>query len=158
MYKIVKKKGGKIMKIKDCMKNEVYCLKPENTAYDCAKMMSENHIGCIPVCDNDKNIIGLVTDRDVILRAIACQKDAKNTPISEIMTTNVCYCNYNVEVKEAEDLMCRNQIRRLPIVDDNNKIVGIITLGDLAKNSNVNSHEVSSTFENICKCDRKNAE
>lgn len=146
------------MKIKECMNNNVYCLKPENTVQDCAKLMNEKHIGCVPVCDEEKNIVGLVTDRDVILRSIACDRDTKQTPLSEIMTTKVCCCNSEVEIYEAEDLMCRNQIRRLPIIDDNNKIIGIISLGDLIKNSGVNNKDVSDTFETICKHDHKNAE
>lgn len=146
------------MKIKECMNNNVYCLKPDNTVQDCAKLMNENHVGCVPICDNQNNLVGLVTDRDVILRSIACDKDVSTTPLSEIMSTKICCCNSDVEIKEAEDLMCKNQIRRLPIVDDNNKVIGIITLGDLAKNDNINTNEVSETFETICKCDHKNAE
>lgn len=146
------------MKIKECMNNNVYCLKPDNTVQDCAKLMNENHVGCVPICDNQNNLVGLVTDRDVILRSIACGKDVCTTPLSEIMTTKICCCNSDVEIKEAEDLMCKNQIRRLPIVDDNNKVIGILTLGDLAKNDNINTNEVSETFETICKCDHKNAE
>lgn len=146
------------MKIKDCMECNVYYLKPENTVQECAKMMSDNHIGCVPVCDSEDNIVGLVTDRDIILRSIAWDKDVKTTPISEIMTTKVCCCNKDVEIKEAQELMSQNQIRRLPIVDDDNKIIGILTLGDLAKSDNVNNKEVSDTLETICKCDHKNAE
>lgn len=146
------------MKIKECMCHNVYWLKPENTVQECAKLMSDYHIGCVPVCDEEKNIVGLVTDRDVILRSIACNRDINTTPISEIMTTKVCACNSEVEIKEAEDLMCRNQIRRLPIIDYNNKIIGIISLGDLVKNNNINNKEVSDTFENICNGDHKNAE
>ena len=146
------------MKVKDCMCNEVCYVTPNNTLCDCEKLMCNNHVGCIPVCDDTKNIVGLITDRDVILRTIACEKDVNKTPVSEIMTCKVCCCTSDVDIKEAEDLMCKHQIRRLPVVDDNNKIVGIITLGDLAKNNNVNNESVSNTLENICKCDDKNAE
>lgn len=153
-----KVKGGIIMKLKDCMENQVYCLKPENTIKDCAKMMCDNHIGCVPICDDEKCIVGIVTDRDVILRGIACDKDYKTTPLSEIMTTKICCCNYNEEINEAERLMADNQIRRMPIIDDNKKIVGIITLGDLARNNGVSNNDVSNTFEDICKYDHKNAQ
>lgn len=146
------------MKVKDCMCDNVYCVTPNSTIKDCAKMMSTNHIGCIPVCDTSENVVGLITDRDIILRTIACDKDLNNTPVSEVMTTKVCCCNSDVDIKEAEDLMCKYQIRRLPVVDNNNKIIGIITLGDLAKNDNVNTEEISNTLETICKYDNKNAE
>lgn len=146
------------MKVKDCMCNDVCCVTPDSTVCDCAKLMCNNHIGCIPVCDTMQNVVGLVTDRDVILRSIACEKDAKSTPVSDIMTCKVCSCSSDADIKEAEDLMCKYQIRRLPVVDEKNKIIGIITLGDLAKNNNVSNESVSNTLENICKCNDKNAE
>ena len=146
------------MKIKDCMESNVYYLKPENTIQDCAQMMSSNHIGCVPICDDNKKIVGLVTDRDIILRSIAWDKNIKTTPLSEIMSTNVCCCNSNFEISEAQEIMRKNQIRRLPIVNDNKEIIGIITLGDLAKNNNTNNNEVYYLFETICKCNDKNAE
>lgn len=146
------------MKVKDCMCHEVAYLTPESTVEDCAKLMCNNHIGCIPVCDCNKTVVGLVTDRDVILRSIACNKDVKSTPISDIMTCKVCCCMQNEDIKQAEKKMSEEQIRRLPVVDENNKIIGIITLGDLCANQNVNIQEVGNTIENICKCNDKNAE
>lgn len=146
------------MKVKDCMCSEVAYLTPESTVADCAKLMCNKHVGCIPVCDNNKTVVGLVTDRDVILRSIACDKDIKNTPISDIMTCKVCCCSPDEEVNEAEKKMSNEQIRRLPVVDENNKIVGIITLGDLCANQNVNTEGVCITLENICGCNDKNAE
>ena len=145
------------MKIKDCMCNNVKWVTPETNVCDCAKIMSNNKIGCVPVCNNENQVVGIVTDRDVILRTIACDKDCKQTPVSEIMTTNVCVCEANCEIEEAEDLMSKNAIRRLPVIE-NNKIVGIITLGNLFQNKNINSHHASNTFENICDCHTKNAE
>lgn len=146
------------MKVKDCMCHDVCYVTPSSTVKDCAKIMCDNHVGCIPVCDNSKNVVGFITDRDLILRTVACDKDTNATPVSEIMTCKVCCCTEDCEITEAEDLMSNNQIRRLPVVDDSNKIIGIITLGDLTRNENVNSNEVSQTLEKICKCDEKNAE
>lgn len=146
------------MKVKDCMCNNVCYITPNSTIKDCAKLMCDNHVGCIPVCDNSKNIVGLVTDRDVILRSIACDKDVNTTPISEIMTCKVYCCDEESDIKEAEKMMSDYQIRRLPVVDPNNKIIGIITLGDLAKNTNITTDDVSTTLENICGSEDKNAE
>lgn len=145
------------MKVKDCMCNEVCCANPNSTVQDCATMMSNKHVGCIPVCDDTQNIVGLVTDRDIILRCVACNKDPKNTPISEIMTCNPCCCTSDVDVLEAEKLMSENQIKRIPIID-NNKLVGILTLGDLAANTQVDDKCVGKTLNNICECDKNNAE
>ena len=145
------------MEVRECMCNEVNWVKPEDSICNCAKLMSTNHIGCVPVCDDNQCVVGLVTDRDIVLRAIAADKDVNTTPVSEIMSCNVCVCNPNMNVNDAQNIMSENQIRRIPVME-NNKIVGILTLGDLASNKGVNNEMVSSTLENICNCDEKNAE
>lgn len=140
------------MKVKDCMCGEVCCVKPETKVYEIAKLMNENHIGCVPVCDGDNCIVGLITDRDIILRTVACDKDVKNTSASEIMTCNVCTCNQNDDIWDAECKMAENQIRRIPVVD-NNKVIGILTLGDLAHyNEETGEDHFCNTVENVCKC------
>lgn len=146
------------MKVKDCMCKEVTYLAPENTVLDCAKKMSEEHIGCVPVCDSNKKIVGIVTDRDIILRTVACNKDASQTQICEIMTTKVCSCMDNDEVSKAENAMSNEQIRRLPVINESNEIVGMVTLKDLCINENLNNTSIGQTLENICNCDKKNAE
>lgn len=147
------------MKVKECMCTDVACVKPETTICDVAKLMLNKHVGCIPVCDNNKNVVGLVTDRDLTLRSLACEKDIKQTPVSEIMTTKIFNVSPDAEVSEAEKIMCDCQIRRVPVVE-NDVLVGIITVGDLANNQNVTHNEVSNTVEKICKCgeNSKNAE
>lgn len=149
------------MKVKDCMCNDVCCVKPETKIQEVAKLMGENHIGCIPVCDDKNCICGIVTDRDILLRCISCDKDTKQTPVSDIMTCNVCTCNENDNITNAETKMSQNQIRRLPVCDSNNKVVGILTLGDLAQNNKqIGEEEFCTTIENICNCNEtaKNAE
>ena len=140
------------MKVKDCMCGDVCCVKPETKIYEVAKLMEKNHIGCIPVCNNENCIVGVITDRDIILRGIACDKDVKNTNASDIMTCNVYTCNENDNISEVERKMAENQIRRIPVVD-NNKVIGILTLGDLAHyNNEIGKTEVCNTIEDICKC------
>lgn len=151
-------KGGIKMKVKDCMCNNVTYITPNSTICDCAKLMKGEHVGCIPVCDTNENVVGVVTDRDVILRCVACGKDTTTTPVSEIMTSKVCCCGENDELNNVEKIMTENQIRRLPVVDDNNKIIGILTLGDLCKHENVETQNVGKTIEDICKWNTKNAE
>jgi len=145
------------MKVNECMCKDVTYVKPDDTLCTVAKLMSEKHIGCLPVCGNENQIVGLVTDRDVLLRSIACDKDCKQTKVSEIMTTNVCCCNSDAEVSEAEQMMQEWQVKRIPVVE-NSKLVGIITIGDLVNNQNVSNQEVSKTISHICNCgkDAKN--
>lgn len=147
------------MKVKECMCSEVTCVNPGAKITDVAKLMLNKHVGCIPVCDNNKNIVGLVTDRDLILRSLACEKDIKQTPVSEVMTTKIFNVAPDAEVSEAEKIMCECQVRRVPVVE-NDILVGIITVGDLVNNQNISSEEVSNTVEQICNCDgnSKNAE
>ena len=144
------------MKVKECMSLDVCCCCPNDTVSDVAKKMCEKHVGCIPVCDENKNVVGLITDRDIILRSIACDKDAKTTPISEIMTTKVYNISPDAEVAEASKIMCDCQVKRVPVVE-NDVLVGIITLGDLA---NKTPEEASRSIEGICRCGehQKNAE
>lgn len=142
------------MKIKDCMCNNIYYCLPNSTVTDCAKIMDQKHVGCIPVCDDQKNLVGIVTDRDITLRCIANNKDCNATKVSDIMTCNVCSCNLNDDVETAENKMAENQVRRIPIVD-NNKVVGIITLGDLSRNQDINVQRICSTLEDIC-CNKTN--
>ncbi len=136
------------MKVKECMCNQVYAAKPETTIYDIAKMMQTNQVGCIPICDNNNNMVGIVTDRDIVLRGVVCNKDIKTTPISEIMTTKVCYCAPNDDINQAEHKMSEYQIRRIPVVE-NNQIIGILTLGDLVTEGTRNQ-DVNTTMSNIC--------
>ncbi|MNT44540.1 Hypoxic response protein 1 [compost metagenome] len=141
------------MKVKECMCHDVYCAKPETSVSDIAKMMNQNHVGCIPICNNQNVVVGLITDRDIVLRTIACGKDTNTTPASQIMTTNVCTCNAEDEVTHAQNQMVKNQVRRIPVVDKN-QLVGILTVGDLTFNSQgLNTNEIYSTFEGICECD-----
>lgn len=148
------------MKVQDCMCHNVYCAKPETKINEIAKIMSEQHIGCIPVCDENNCICGILTDRDIILRTIACNKDVKTTTASDIMSTNVCTCKQEDDMVNAENKMSSNQVRRLPVCDDNNRVIGILTLGDLAQNDiQLGKQEVCTTIENICDTNtNKNAE
>lgn len=143
------------MKVNECMSHEVLWVNPETSVCECANLMAEQKIGCVPVCDTNQKIVGLVTDRDILLRTVCQDKDAKVTPVSDIMTTNVCCCNLDDQLDTAQELMSKNQIRRLPIVD-NNKIVGILSIGDISRNPKTNKESYVITFDNICKPGNKN--
>ena len=139
------------MRVKDCMCGEVCWVKPDTKVADIAKIMNENHIGCVPVCDEKNTLVGIITDRDIILRTVACDKDVKTTNASDIMTCNVCTCTQNDDIADAERKMASNQVRRIPVVD-NNKVIGILTLGDLAHyNQEIGAEYFCGTVEDICK-------
>lgn len=141
------------MKVKDCMCDNVFCVKSDTRVDEIAKLMSEKHIGCVPVCDTNNCICGIITDRDILLRSVACDKDTCNTTASQIMSTDVCTCKQDDEMTNAESKMSSKQIRRLPVCDENSHVIGILTVGDLAHNGNqLGSQEVCTTIENICGC------
>lgn len=145
------------MKVNDCMNHQVCYIKQDCKISDVAKTMCQNHIGCLPVCDQNDQLVGIVTDRDIILRCVACDKDAKTQPVKDIMSQAVCSCAPSDSVEEAEKKMEDYQIRRIPVVE-NNKVIGMLTLGDLAKNGDIEKAELGATIENICCNGFKNAE
>ena len=110
-----------------------------DTVEKAATLMKEHDVGSIPVCEGSK-VVGIITDRDITLKSVAGGKDSKNQKISEVMSTNVITGNSNMSLDEATKIMSQNQIRRLPIVDNNN-LVGVVALGDLATE---NKSEVGS--------------
>ncbi len=149
------------MKVKECMCGKIASVTPNDSISNVAKVMEDNHIGCVPVCDQNKQLCGIITDRDIVLRAVACDKDMNNTMASEIMTTNLCTCNQDDEITNAQSKMSFNQIRRLPVCDEDNHIIGMLTIGNLANNNaEIGKAQVSTTLGNICNCDgqAKNAE
>ncbi len=148
------------MKVKDCMCNDVCCVNTNTNLNQVAKLMGQNHIGCIPVCNENNQICGIVTDRDILLRAVACDKDTKTCKVSDIMTCDVCTCQEDEEMSNAQNKMSKHQIRRLPVCDNNNQVVGILTIGDLTHyDTQLGKEQVCNTMENICNCNNnQNAE
>lgn len=144
------------MRVKDCMSENVIWAMTNNTLYDVAKLMNENHIGSIPVCDGNQKLVGIITDRDIILRGIASDKDVKKTKTVDIMTTEVIKTSKDTEISWVADIMAKNQIRRIPVVE-NEKLVGIISIGDLARNNEVPDNKIATCMCKICNNSSKNA-
>ena len=145
------------MRVKDCMNENVVWAKWNNTIYDVAKLMNENHIGSIPICDDNQSLVGIITDRDIILRGIACDKNVNDTKASEIMTTEVIRTSKDTEISWVADIMAKNQIRRIPVVE-NEKLVGILSVGDLARNNDIPDKEIATCMCKICNESNKNAD
>ncbi len=118
------------MKVKDIMTKNVAYIKPDSTVTDAAKLMQQHNVGSIPVCDQN-GVVGVVTDRDIVVRNVIMGADPKVTPVSNIMTTGIATVSSDTDVAAVGDIMSKNQIRRIPVVD-NNTLVGIVALGDLA--------------------------
>lgn len=119
------------MKIHDIMTRDPYVCDPETPLSEVAAQMRDLDVGMIPVCDGNK-LRGTVTDRDIVLRAVADELDPTMTVADEVMTSEVTYCFEDDDVSKAAELMELEQIRRLPVLNRSEQIVGIISLGDIA--------------------------
>jgi CBS domain-containing protein len=119
------------MKIKDIMTQNVECVWPDDTLQEAALKMKEMEIGPLPVCDRD-HIVGMLTDRDITVRGVAPGRDPRSTKVRDVMTREVIHCYEDEEAEEAGRLMQTHQVRRILVVDRNERLVGIVSLGDLA--------------------------
>lgn len=129
------------MKIRDVMTNPVIRVNPEESVAVAARTLTHYNIGILPVCGGDGRVCGLVTDRDLVTRCIASGRLPANTTVREVMTRNVVSVGPDTEVGEAAEMMGREQIRRLPVLE-NGKLCGMVSLGDLA-----NRQETSGNAE-----------
>ena len=114
-------------------KNPLCCL-PEDLVTKAAGLMKSENIGSIPVVENEqtKKLVGIVTDRDLALRIVAEGLDAKSTKVDAVMTRKVVTCRAEDDLQKALDAMAEHQLRRIPVVDGDHKIVGIIAQADVA--------------------------
>lgn len=116
--------------LKDLMSTEVKTITPDETIQTAARYMDSGNFGMLPVTENDR-LIGTITDRDIAVRAVAEGKDCA-TKVREIMSKEIICAQENETIASAAQLMSEHQIRRLPILNAEKKIVGIVALGDLA--------------------------
>lgn len=120
--------------IRDVMTKDVRTVSPDDTVQRVAQCMDELNVGAIPVFDGQK-LIGMVTDRDITVRAVAANKSPEQCKASDVMSSNVRWCYDDQDVDDVLDEMRDSQIRRVPVMDRQHKLVGIVSLGDLAERS-----------------------
>ena len=141
------------MKLREIMTNNVIRIDPEETVAVAARTLSHYNIGALPVCGVDGKLCGVVTDRDLVTRCLASNRTAENTKVRDVMTGQVTVASPEMEVSAAAHLMGRQQIRRLPIVE-NGQLCGMVSLGDLAvrEHSNPDAGDaLSDISKNISK-------
>jgi CBS domain-containing protein len=119
------------MQVKEVMTPGVECIPPDSTLQDAARKMQVLDVGPLPVCDHDR-LAGMLTDRDIVVRGVAEGRDPGNTRVRDVMTPEVVYCFEDQDVQEAARLMEQKQVRRLPVLNRDKRLVGIVSLGDLA--------------------------
>jgi CBS domain-containing protein len=119
------------MQIREIMTRHVDVIPPSASIREAAAKMKELDVGAIPVCDGQK-LAGLVTDRDITIRAVAEGRDPSEVRVAEVMSSDIAYCFEDETVEQAANLMESKQIRRLPILDRNKQLAGIVSLGDIS--------------------------
>lgn len=118
------------MKVRDLMTQSVTSCSPDTCCEEAAKIMKQQNVGSIPVTQG-KQLLGIITDRDIVVSCVAASSPCAQTTVSSVMTKNPVTCNPDADAHEAARLMSSEQIRRLPVVENGN-LVGICSLGDLA--------------------------
>ncbi len=130
------------MRLKEIMTRHVECINPEDTLARAAVRMRDLDVGCLPVCGGDDRLAGVITDRDITIRGTAEGRDPETTRIEDVMTPEISYCFENDSVDEAARIMEEKQIRRLVVLNREKRLVGILSLGDLAVKSG--NHRLSA--------------
>ena len=119
------------MQLRNVMTRDVEVVRPDASVQEAAAKMKQLDVGPLPVCDG-KRVLGMVTDRDITIRAVAEGRDPTSTKVQEVMTDEVIYCYEDQDAEDAARLMAEKQVRRLLVLDRDKQLVGIVSLGDLA--------------------------
>ena len=120
------------MQVQQIMQTAVIFADPEMTIRDVARSMRADNIGALPVSE-DGHLIGMVTDRDIVTRAVAEARSPGETSVRDVMSQGLCYCYEDDALDEAAEVMAKHQVRRLPVINRQKQLVGFITLADLGR-------------------------
>ncbi len=134
------------MKVKDLMTPSPTVCRPKDTVSQAATLMKQEDCGAIPVVSDEGKLVGIVTDRDIVVRAVAAGKDPRTTPVSVVMSADPSTLAPDADVDQAEKLMADRQVRRLPVVEDGH-LVGILVTAHLARRDN--ARDVGETIKEI---------
>jgi CBS domain-containing protein len=135
------------MKIKDILTKDPEVIRPDAMICNAAAKMKERDIGMLPVCDGER-LVGTITDRDLAIRAVAEGADPLATPVKQVMTPNLFYCFEDDDLEAAAQIMEEKQVRRLPVLNRDKRLVGIISLGDFALRSR-DEHLTEEVLESV---------
>jgi CBS domain-containing protein len=137
----------KSQRVRDIMTANPSTVSEKDTVRDAARIMADQDTGVVPVV-NGRRIVGLVTDRDIVVRLVAAGKDPASANVREAMTTSVRSVNEDASVDDALRMMSNAQVRRVPVVNGNDELVGIVSFGDIATETNRDSR-VGQAIEEI---------
>ncbi len=139
------------MQVRELMNSHVVSISPDESVSLAARLIARHNIGALPVCGDGGTLRGVVTDRDIVLRCIAAEEDPAMTPVRNIMSRSLYTITPADDVRKASHVMSAEQVRRLPVVESG-KVVGMLSLGDLATCSNCDmeaSKALTEISENV---------
>lgn len=136
------------MLVKDCMTKDVQIISPDTTLQEAAKLMRDGDFGAVPVGDGDR-LIGVITDRDIAIRAVA-EDLGPDTEVRDVMSEGILYCYEDQSINEVLQNMGDVQVRRLPVLNRQKRMIGILSLGDVAR---TNDEEIDGTLAQISRLD-----
>jgi CBS domain-containing protein len=120
------------MKIMEIMTRDPELISPDASIKDAAKRMKDENIGALPIGENDR-LIGMVTDRDIAMRGVAEGRAPETTPVRDVMSEKILYCFEDDDIEDAAQCMAEHQVRRLPILNRDKRLTGIVSLADIAQ-------------------------
>jgi CBS domain-containing protein len=120
------------MRVDEIMTREVKLMDPNTTVRDVARRMRAENLGAFPVGENDR-LIGMVTDRDIVVRGVAEGRAEGNATVRDVMSERVFYCFEDEDVDRAAEVMAEHQVRRLPVLNRDKRLVGVVALADLGR-------------------------
>jgi CBS domain-containing protein len=136
------------MKLKDVMTTQVEVVRPDASVQEAAEKMRTLDVGALPVCDGQR-LAGMITDRDITIRATAQGRDPKSTAVRDILSSELVHAFEDQDLEEAEQLMQEKQIRRLPVLSRDKQLVGIVALADVVAEGG--KKEVARTVQAVSK-------
>ncbi len=154
------------MRIQDVMTREVSCCRPGDSLSEAARCMWECDCGATPIIDEERRVVGILTDRDICMAAYTRGAPLHAIEIASVMSTDLCACRPGDALEDVETQMRRHRVRRIPVVDEQDRLVGIVSLNDLAlefqkeqgqRRKSIKAREVAETLAAICEHQRQPA-
>jgi CBS domain-containing protein len=140
--------GGVIMKVSEIVNSPAHFISTSAMVSEAAQRMKKYNVGILPVLDYD-GVVGVLTDRDVVIRAVAEGKDPQMTPLKDFISIGIFTCAEDSDIQTAAQIMKNKQVRRLLVLGDDNSVVGVLSLSDLAQKTN-DKHLVYEVINAIC--------
>lgn len=135
-----------MLKVRDCMTRDIISIGEDESAATAARIMARHNVGSLPVRGRGGRLTGMVTDRDLVLRCLACGQSAEHTPIGQVMTTRVVSAAPDDNLFSAAERMAQEQVRRLPVVEGG-RLVGMLTLADVSRREDYSMEAAAALTE-----------